>query len=178
MKLFPSVDEAPLPDESLLREFRDRGDYTDCFAADIAGETTLPAYVEAFYTTRLFKLERLILKWLIARPSTDDAARQLARGDIHAFAAWEEYRRIDRQLLMMDFRQRTCSWFMLEPVRNGTRLLFGSAVMAERQEGSDGQVSWAFRRLLGLHRLYSRALLHAAARRLDRSDPARRDPVD
>ncbi len=59
----------------------------------------------AFYTTGVFKLERRILKWAVARPSTDEQARQLAAGAIDAFfAAW----RVERphelpQLLLFDF---------------------------------------------------------------------------
>ena len=162
------VTETPLPDGALLQEFVDRGEYTDCFVARAGGEVTFPMYVETFYTTRLFKLERLILKWLISRPSSDDEARQLSRNEIHAFAAWNEHNRSETQLVMMDFRQQTCSWFMLEPDESGSRLYFGSAVMRDEDESSGRKMKWTYRALLGFHRLYSRALLQAAAKRLIR----------
>ena len=82
--------------------------------ARIDGAVELGAYVEAFYTTIVFKAERLILKWLVSRPSTDREARQIARAEAETFAAWELLDRTDNQLLMRDFRGQTCSWFMVE----------------------------------------------------------------
>ena len=168
MKLFSRVNEAPLPDGSLLQEFSDRGEYTDCFVAQAGSDVTFPNYVETFYTTRLFKLERLILKWLISRPSSDDEARRLSRNETDTFAAWTEYGRSDNQLIMMDFRQQTCSWFMLDCDDSGTRLYFGSAVMSDQDKASGKKMKWTYRALLGCHRLYSRALLQSAAGRLVR----------
>ena len=168
MKLFHSVEEAPLPDGTLLQEFVERGEYTDCFAVRAASDVTFSSYVESFYTTRLFKMERLILKWLISMPSTDQQARQVAHNEIHTFAAWKEHSRSENQLVMMDFRQQTCSWFMLLPQDDGNRLYFGSAVMRNQQTPSGMKMKWTFRCLLGLHRLYSRALLHAAFKRLEK----------
>ncbi|MDJ0917919.1 MAG: hypothetical protein QNJ05_09155 [Woeseiaceae bacterium] len=166
MRLFSLVEETALPGGALLQEFTDRGEYTDCFVARIENTVTFPTYVETFYTTRLFRLERLILKWLISRPSSDEQARRLSRNETDSFAAWKEYRRSDDQLVMMDFRQQTCSWFMLGSDENGTRLYFGSAVMLDEDESSARKMKWTYRALLGFHRLYSRALLQAAARRL------------
>ncbi len=168
MRLFSLVNEAPLPDGALLQEFVDRGEYTDCFVAQVGNDVTFPMYVETFYTTRLFRLERLILKWLISRPSSDEEARQLARSETDEFAAWDEYSRADNQLIMMDFRQQTCSWFMLDCDDSGTRLYFGSAVMRDQNKASGKKMKWTYRALLGFHRLYSRALLQAAAGRLVR----------
>ena len=165
MKLFSSVNEAPLPDGALLQEFVDLGEYTDCFVTHVSAEGTFPAYVESFYTTYLFKAERMILKWLVSRPSTDEEARQLSRNEINEFAAWKEHSRSDNQLVMMDFRQQTCSWFMLVPSEGGSSMYFGSAVMRNRKTSSGNKMKWTYRSLLGFHRLYSRALLQAAARR-------------
>lgn len=168
MRLFSSVNEAPLPDDTLLQEFVDRGAYTDCFVTQGSAEITFPQYVESFYTTRLFKTERLLLRWLISRPSTDDEARQLSRSEIHEFAAWKEHSRGDNQLVMMDFRQQTCSWFMLVPNDGGSSLYFGSAVMRNQTASSGKKMKWTSRCLLGFHRLYSRALLQAATGRFGR----------
>ncbi len=166
MKFSGPVTKAQLPDGALLQEFVDRGEYTDCFAIMVGNNVTFPEYVESFYTTSLFKAERLVLKWLISRPSTDEEARQVSRNETHAFAAWKEHGRSDNQLVMMDFRQQTCSWFMLVPQEKGNRLYFGSAVMRNQQTSRGRKMKWTYRSLLGLHRLYSRALLHVAARRL------------
>ncbi len=168
MRLFSHVDEAPLPEGGLLEEFVDRGEYTDCFVAKVSADVTFSEYVESFYTTRLFKLERHILKWLVSRPSTDEEAGQLARNEISHFAAWDEYRRCDNQLVMMDLRQQTCSWFMLAPQDSGSLLFFGSAVMRTRETTQGRTMKWTYRCLLGFHRLYSRALLQAAAKRIGR----------
>ena len=56
--------------------------YTDCYTADISGPVSHAQYVTAFYTTAVFKLERLILKWAVSRPSTDAQAEQMAAGAI------------------------------------------------------------------------------------------------
>ena len=168
MKLFSSVNEAPLPDGALLREFVHRGEYTDCFVTHVSADITFPVYVESFYTTSLFKAERVILRWLISRPSTDEEARQISRNEIHEFAAWHEHSRSDDQLVMMDFRQQTCSWFMRVPNEDECLLYFGSAVMRDVETASGKGMKWTYRCLLGFHRLYSRALLQAAARSLTR----------
>ena len=49
---------------------------------------------------------------------------------------------------------------------NTTRLYFGSAVVpvANKSTGK-GKMGFAFKALLGFHKLYSRALLHAACKR-------------
>jgi hypothetical protein len=160
-----------LPTHSLLSRYAASGSYTDCYLTEVSGVVSQAEYVEAFYTTWLFKLERLILEWLVARPSTDDEAAQLARGSRESFAAWSVELRAADQLLMCDFRGGTRSWLMAEPAaRNGgavTRLYFGSAVVAQ-QDKKTGQrrLKPQFNALLGFHKLYSRALLRAARRRL------------
>ncbi len=124
-----------------------------------------------FYTTWLFRLERWILRLAVARPSTDEEARQLARGERGAFAAWSVEARAPDQLLMCDFTGRTRSWLMVAPAAGatGTRLYFGSVVVPVRDpktgEMGLGPVHGP---LIGFHKLYSRLLLGAAARRLAR----------
>jgi len=134
--------------------------------AELPRAVTQAAFVEAFYTTWLFKLERLLLRWFVARPSTDAQARELAKGAREDFAAWDVERRDHEQLLMCDMAARTRSWLMTEPSDAGTRLYFGSAVVPN--VGADGtpRMGAVFRLLLGFHKLYSRLLLGAAARRL------------
>jgi len=117
----------------------------------------------------LFKLERVILKWLVAKPSTDQQAEELARGGRDSFAAWTVEASAPNQLLMRDFLGNTRSWLMVEPRHEGgvTRLYFGSAVVphANRKTGQR-RLGFGFRALLGFHRRYSRALLTAARARL------------
>ena len=160
------VVESPLPANGLLQRFVESGDYTDCFSIRMDAEFAFPAYVEAFYTTTVFKAERLILKWLVARPSTDSEARALASGDIDEFAAWRVLERADEQVLLMDIRGQTCSWLMSVPDSHGTVLYFGSAIIRSRKTASGRRMGWTYRALLGFHRLYSRVLLRAAGTRL------------
>src|SRR6266850_4115181 len=90
----PVVQEA-LADDALLRTWRGGrhperwGDYGDCFSALIDRPVPLADFVVAFYTTPLFRIERLILRLLAASPSTDEEIRQLLAGTRNTFAAWE-----------------------------------------------------------------------------------------
>jgi hypothetical protein len=158
---------APLPDDALLQRYARDGGHTDCYVTDIDGAFTQADYILAFYTTWLFKLERLILKWAIRRPSTDDEAAELARGTRDRFAAWTVEDRRDDQLLMRDVLGNTRSWLMVIPLGARTRLHFGSAVVA-RVDAATGarSMGFVFRALLGFHTLYSIALLRAARSRL------------
>ncbi len=158
-----------LPAHALLQQRARAGDYTDCYTADIPRAVTQAAFVEAFYTTALFKIERVILRVAVQRPSTDAGAKALAAGSTTAFAAWNVEQRNADQMLLADFGGRTRSWLMVEPLADGaTRLYFGSAVTT--RPGRDGRrrMGAGFRALIEFHRLYSRALLHAARRRLGR----------
>ena len=152
----------PLPGHALSAIYTRGGGYADCYVTEVPAAVSHAQYVEAFYTTWLFKLERWILK-AISRPSTDEQARQLAAGTLDRFAAWSVEKRAENQLLMCDFLGRTRSWLMVEPLpQGGTRLYFGSAVVP----GKDGRLGGNFSLLLGFHKLYSRLLLGAARRRL------------
>ena len=160
-----------LPASSYLDQYRRAGAYTDCYVIELAFDLPLESYIEAFYTTWLFKLERWVLTWLARRPSTDAQARELALGRREGFAAWHQEQRDDRQLLMCDFQGNTRSWLMCMPLDPGqaTRLYFGSAIVpATDPQTGEKQLAWIFRRLLGFHRLYSRGLLRAAANRASR----------
>jgi hypothetical protein len=164
--MFKSVVATPLPETALLQRYVDSGDYTDCFATQIPADSSLPEYVQAFYTTPLFKAERFILHWLASLPSTDDGARQLAFAERDAFAAWTVEERSEDQLLMIDVRRRTGSWFMHAARGPGSRLYFGSVVFRQNKTPAGREMRSTFRSLLGIHRFYSRALLSSARSRL------------
>jgi hypothetical protein len=167
----PSIQVCALPQQSLLAKYAQGGNYTDCYAAEVTWPVSHADYVEAFYTTALFKLERLLLAWFASKPSTDVQAKELASGVLGAFAAWQVEERSANQLLMCDLSGRTRSWLMVIPAGSGsstvTRLYFGSAVVAvvDKQSGQ-GTLGFTFRALMGFHKLYSRALLSAACSRL------------
>lgn len=161
------IRKSPLPEGSLLSAYVQRGAYTDCYATDLPHAVTLAQYVGAFYTTPLFKLERFILRWAVNRPSTDADAQALGAGSTERFAAWDVEQRAPDQLLLCDLYGRTRSWLRVAALaEGGTRLYFGSAVVPRKQGGGMGFV---FTALLGVHHLYSRALLRAARARLARS---------
>lgn len=161
----------PLPERSLLSGYRAKGDYADCFTVDVAGNISHSLFVEAFYTSRLFKVERFILRWLVAKPSTDAEAARLAEGQTDRFAAWTVEGREQDQLLLCDYQGRTRSWLMVEPILENstpsTRLYFGSAVVSatDRRTGRKS-MPVLFRLLLGFHRRYTRALLKSAVTKL------------
>ena len=163
------IESWPVPQGALLEIYSERGAYTDCYTTDLPGAISLEQYVAAFYTTFVFKLERLILKWVVAKPSTDDDARGLGAGTVDRFAAWRVEERTEYQILLCDFRGATRSWLMAEQHGANTRLYFGSAVVPSgRSAKGKPRLGFAYRALMGFHKLYSRVLLRAAARRLTR----------
>lgn len=159
------VAAAALPADALLGRHVSAVSYTDCFVVTVPGRVTQTAYVEAFYTTALFKLERLALAVLLGRPSTDPQARRLATGEVSTFAAWTVEARETDQILLCDFLGASRSWLMsvVDDVTGATTLYFGTALVP-RPGGA--RLGVGFRALIPFHRPYARALLRAAVRRL------------
>ena len=172
----PVIAHQNLPASSLLQAYRDRRAYTDCFHIDLPGEVSLADYIEVFYTTWLFKLERLVLATLVAKPSTDAQAAALARGERSRFAAWTVDSRTANQIVMRDYQSKTRSWLMCASLDNGmTRLYFGSAVVPARiRPDGTADLGAGFNPLIGMHRVYSVALLTATASQLRSKTTARR----
>lgn len=169
-----SVEPCSLPDQSLLKRYANGLAYTDCYRVEILRNITLAQYVNAFYTTTIFKLERVILKWVLSRPSSDDQARQVAHAETDNFAAWYIEDRCENQLLMSDLQGSTRSWFMVSTastsMNSPTQLYFGSAVIkANKKTGSVNLSSGlAFHVLIGFHKFYSNLLLSSAHSRLSK----------
>jgi len=166
-----SIQASALPEQALLNKYARGGAYTDCYETVVARLVSQAEYVEAFYTGTLFKLERLLLGWLVSKPSTDAQAKDLASGALDTFAAWRVEERNANQLLMCALGGRTRSWLMVVPADSGasafTRLYFGSAVVPvfDKPTGR-ATLGSTYKALLGFHKLYSRALLSAARSRL------------
>jgi hypothetical protein len=161
------VRSCDLPENALLRVYS--SDFTDCYTTDIPRRVTHAEFVDAFYNTRLFRLERFVLT-LIGKQSTDAEARELAEGKREAYAAWTVERRAPDQLLLCDFQGKTRSWLMVEPKGDSTRLYFGSAVVkAVKGRNGTNELTRGFRALLGFHKRYSHGLLTAARRALVRA---------
>jgi len=164
-----SIKPCELPQSALLRKYVYKGAYTDCYFTEIATRVSHAEYVYGFYTTGVFKLERLILKWLVSKPSTDSDAKRLACSEVDTFAAWSVEDRAPNQLLLCDYQQRTRSWLMVAPIESGgegTRLYFGSAVVPVRAKSGEVTLGSTYSALLSFHKLYSRVLLKAASSRL------------
>lgn len=116
-----------------------------------------------------------MLATLVAKPSSDAQALALAKGEQKRFAAWTVESRTADQVVMRDYQSKTSSWLMRTPLDCATRLYFGSAVVPARIR-PDGSVDLGsgFNQLIGMHRLYSVALLNAAAGRLRSRNAAHR----
>lgn len=166
----PTIQPSPIPPHALLHKYTSLPvAYTDCYTTTSPAPISFVDYLFVFYTTPLFKLERLILKFSIRKPSTDAEARALAEGLRASFAAWTVEARTEDQILMCDISGRTRSWLMAVPEERGTRLYFGSAVVpVTNPQTSQASLGPIFHALLGFHKLYSVWLLHAASLRLRR----------
>ena len=166
-----SVEKCAVPAHAMLANYSKNGSYTDCYTTQIPGRVSLSSFVFAFYTTFIFKLERFILKTVVAKPSADAQVRQLAEGASERFAAWHVEDRNENEILMCDFQGRTRSWLMVAPVsrvsNSRTQLYFGSAVVPIRNSKT-GEPSLGFgvQGLLGFHKAYSVLLLYAAKSRI------------
>jgi hypothetical protein len=164
------VDAIELPKHAQLSLYATADGYTDCFACELPQQVDLGPFVAAFYTSWLFKLERAVLR-LAGFRSSDADALALAHAKSDRFAAWTVEARSANQIMLAAQDGATRSWLMVEPIASGTRLMFGSAVIAKRQ-GADGKpaIGRIYQALIGVHVAYSRALLRAAAARLERRD--------
>ena len=164
-----NIERSEVPSHALLKTHIGKqperwGGYQDCFRVHVTHEVQIGEFVHAFYTTRLFKLERFLLRIILGIHSSDADANALVAGTGRTFAAWYEGARSSTQLLMCDRYESTRSWFMANPAPGGgSELCFGSAVA---QSPDTPYMPPKFRLLLGFHVFYSKLLLGAAARRL------------
>ena len=167
-----SITQDAVPADALLKTYqggpRPEGwrESGDCFAVSVDRVIPLAAFVFAFYTSRVFRIERLILGLLAGAPSTDTEARRLADGSGTSFAIWRVGERTATQLLMCDRYERTRSWFRVVPLKDGKTLLqFGSAVASNGGPRAAASARRTlFRLLLKFHVVYSQILLNAAKR--------------
>ncbi len=159
-----SIQKTPVPANTLLDSYTSViGAYTDCYATEIPRIVTFAEYVCAFYTTPLFKLERVILKFTVSKPATDADAKYLADGLADKFAAWTVEGRSEDEILLCDFLSRTRSWLRTKSDGFHTQLYFGSAVVPKRGATA---LDAGFRAMLGFHQIYSVLLLDSAKRKL------------
>jgi hypothetical protein len=144
--------DTPLPPTSLLgRLAEQRGAFADAYTLNLPRAVTLAEFVEAFYTTRLFKVERALLA-LFGKPSSDAMARAVARGEGQRLAVWTVEARAGDELLMHEDSGATRSWFRAQAGEGGatTTLWFGSAVVPRRRgPGGEARFGRVFQLLLG-----------------------------
>lgn len=155
---------AAVPTNSLLGAYQKQGAFTDCYTISVPDSVTLAQFIEAFYTTRLFKIERSLLATFLKYRSSDKQAMQLAHAHIDSFSAWQVETRKNDQILLRAWQTR--SWLSVEASndeKTSTRLYFGSAVLAAH---STGKINPLFHLIGGFHQLYSKLLLRAAANKL------------
>ena len=168
-----SIESCQLPDNALLKTYQHTGAYTDCYCTEISTKVTHSQYVQAFYTTSVFKLERSILKWLVSKPSSDAQVILLAESETETFAAWDVENRCDDQLLLCDYQKRTRSWLMIKHITSEndihTLLYFGSAVVPRKNiKTAKFSFGLVFHALSWFHKMYSVVLLLSAKSRLKR----------
>jgi hypothetical protein len=168
--MMPKVIAAELPSDALSASYQEQGAFVDCYYMDIVKDISLEQYIQAFYTTALFKLERSLLSLATFKRTKDEDAVELSLGKTDQYSIWTVEGREYNQIMLRDFTGNTRSWLMVQkPNENeaGTRLYFGSVVVP-KDVTKDGQGSFGalFHLLDKFHEVYSRALLSAAYRKL------------
>ena len=161
------VVEMPLPVGTFIAEQAELlSFYTDCYGIKLDHAITLPEFMAAFYTTLLFRLERLMLALIPKGRMKDADVTALASGESDTMAIWQIESRRDCEILLS--AGRTQSWLMVDAHNGGTQLFFGSVVVPEppKREGGTPLLGPVFDSLLSAHRIYSRMFLGSAAQRL------------
>lgn len=167
--MMPKVFTTELPKSALSSSYKAQGAFVDCYYLDILQDISLDKYIQAFYTTPLFKLERSLLSLATFKRANDDGAVELSLGKSEHYSIWTVEGRESNQIMLRDFSGNTRSWLMVEDKKNeiGTRLYFGSVVVPKDRK-NNGQASFGklFHFLGSFHKIYSKALLSAAYRKL------------
>lgn len=143
----------------------------DCFRLDVPGHVPIERFAHAFFTSWLFKLERLVLP--VA--TTDDLAKDFAYSRVNEFAIWTAKERTDSELLAVWAEQHSpasgATWMRVvhgkdDEGKPKTCLEFGSAIAPGDMPYQKAVMAVA----VPLHLAYSGLLLGAAAGNIDRTD--------
>mgnify|MGYP000064086267 FL=1 len=166
----PKVFESELPSNALSATYKTQGAFVDCYYSEVAKDISLDEYIQAFYTTPLFKLERSLLSLATFKRASDHDALALSLGKSDRYSIWTVEGREANQILMRDFTGNTRSWLMVQKASDseaGTRLYFGSVVVPkEKTESGQASFGGLFHLLGKFHQIYSKALLTSAYKRL------------
>ena len=157
-----------LPKSAFLNAYEERaGVYTDCFQTQLPKGITLERYINAFFNTWLFRIERAILSFAAKKPASDADIARLADGTSNTMAAWQVERRDADQILLEVPQTPIRTWLMRGDDGDATQLYFGSAILPEAVDRKGNpKMPFLFKALLGFHKLYARALLYSAKRAL------------
>ena len=160
-----------LPSTVLLQNYAGPAGYSDCYVTEVAGVVSQAAFVRAFYTTPLFRVERALLKWFASQLSTDEDIDGLASGSSNRFAAW----RVGGPVRKPDSAGRLCGTYSVmahgprQPGPAGAKYLavfeLGRSSQVEQTHG-EKSMGTGFDALLDFHKLYSRSLLRQARGRV------------
>ena len=164
----PHVISTKLPGTAFLNTYeQSKGVYTDCFQTELPKGVSLESFINAFFNTWLFRLERLILSIAAKKPATDGDIARLADGTSDTMSAWQVERRDDDQILLEVPKTPIRTWLMREGEGETTQLYFGSAILPHATDrNGNPKMPFLFHALLGFHKLYARALLFSAKRAL------------
>ncbi|MEO0423070.1 MAG: hypothetical protein AAF184_12075 [Pseudomonadota bacterium] len=166
--MFSSIESTPLPSGALLEVYQRPDCYVDCFSVSCTSGVAHSRWLEAFLGSRVFRLERAVLRTLARADSSDGAVAALVAGDAESFAVWTVEHRTPQELLLRDRSARTRTWWRTQPEAHGVRLYFGSALVpkARAEEGEAAGTIDGWRWSIPLHRAYSRFLVSSACARL------------
>jgi len=124
-------------------------------------------FINAFFNSWLFRIERLILKLTLKKPATDQDITKLANGMSNTMTAWRIEQRDDNQILLEVPDTPIRTWLMREDAGDHTNLYFGIAILPMRTDkNGKPAMSHISIVLMGFHQLYARALLYLAKRAL------------
>lgn len=168
-----AITQGPIPDKALIETYaRIKGGHTDCYYVDVPRYVTLSEFIQTFFSSPVFRLERLLLNMSPTGRSTDQDIANLASGTGNTMAVWKVDAREENQLIMSAGNGPIRTWLKVDtdyPETGKTRLFFGSALAPTRNKnGEQRKLSWVFKVSLGFHGFYSQLLLSLAARRLTR----------
>jgi hypothetical protein len=154
----------PVPQDALLQRYVGQGaSVTDCYVLSVPQPVDFDSFVSAFYTTALFRAERLILSITMRRRIPDSEIQEMLSGASSEFAVWRVEARADNQLLLCDLSGATRSWLSVKTNEgHGVDLYFGSAVVAKGDKPLSALTRW----IMPLHILYSKHLLETAGKKL------------
>jgi hypothetical protein len=128
---------------------------------------TLESYINAFFNTWLFRIERMILNTAAKKPASDEDIARLAQGTSNTMSAWQVERRDADQILLEVPQTPIRTWLMRSGEGEKTQLYFGSAILPDAVDrNGNAKMPFLFHALLGFHKLYARALLFSAKRAL------------